>query len=80
MPKHCLMCGETHSGDCNPRSFVYFKTCVGVERMPFDAMAFGGFGNDDDPGIICACDKPARDCWESITYEQYKASLDAAKQ
>lgn len=66
--KHCLFCGNTHTGDCNPQSFAYFicKDCKGTNMMPLDAC----FGFD---AIHCCSDeKSAADTWVRISYEQYK--------
>lgn len=74
--KHCLDCGDTHSGDCDPRSFEYFQceNCTRKQMLPWDAVALVGLG-----GIQCGCGKPADANWKSLTHEQYLAAVEQRK-
>ncbi len=66
--KHCGFCGDTHSNECNPSSFNFYKCKCGMTQfMPWDAVAFGG----GLQGIICGCNGKAEECWESIDYKKY---------
>lgn len=50
--KHCLICGETHSGKCSPDAFADLKCnkCGQVIDMPWDAVLICGTS-----GIQCGC-------------------------
>lgn len=74
MSDTCVMCGNTHSGDCTPDSFAYFKcsNCHGLQQMPWDALF--GFENIH----CCSNDLSAQDTWESISTERY-LELEAAQ-
>lgn len=68
---HCLICGDTHSGECSPESFNFYQcsNCSEAQRLPFDAAMFGL------KGIYCCGtqDNPitAEDTWVPITYDKY---------
>jgi hypothetical protein len=69
--KHCLDCGEEHSGECDPGSFEYFqcKHCTRKQVLPWDALAFGGGLRN----IICGCGKAAEDHWKNVPHDEWKA-------
>jgi len=67
--KHCLGCGDTHSGDCHPSSFEHFKCSCGLlQKLPWDVVSLCGLD-----GMICGCGLEANDSWEMITHEAYEA-------
>lgn len=70
--KHCGFCGNSHSGDCHPESFKYFEcsNCKLLQQLPWDVLAFCGWGN-----MVCNCGKRAEDSWQSITHEEYKCKV-----
>jgi len=66
--KYCGKCGETHSGECDPNSFVYY-TCDGCERLqmlPWDVTAFCGL-----KGMHCGCGAKADKSWKPISHIKY---------
>lgn len=73
--KHCLNCGDTHSGECDPGSFEYFQcsNCSRKQQLPWDALAFcGGL-----KGIICGCGKPAEYHWKNMEYADWAAAEES---
>ena len=72
--EHCLICGNTHSGNCDPGAFNYYqcKSCGIGQQLPWDAVAFNGLEN-----TYCACNEEASECWESIDYTAYKEIEEA---
>lgn len=65
---HCLVCGNTHRGDCDPSSFNYYRCKCGlIQSIPWDAVAYGGGLS----GLHCGCGGKAEECWESIDHEKY---------
>ena len=67
--KHCLNCGDTHSGECSPNSFVYYQCseCDRSQMMPWDALAFGGGLSN----CYCGCGAEADKSWQRIDHEKY---------
>ena len=67
--KHCYVCGNTHSNECNPDDFDYFQCteCKTLQQLPSDVCGFGGLS-----GIRCACNREASKVWRHVSFEEYK--------
>lgn len=73
--EHCLICGDTHSGNCSPSAFVYFQCCRCTRKqdLPWDSMMFGL------TGMTCGCGADAGSSWDSLTHEQWREAKEELK-
>lgn len=71
--KHCVICGDTHSGECSEGSFVKFKckNCGLDQKLPWDVLAFCGL-----EGMYCGCGEPAMEVWEQVNNKPKEISKE----
>lgn len=65
---YCGLCGDRHTGDCNPKAFAYYQcsSCGTEQVMPWDAVLIYGLD-----GLFCGCGASAEESWNEIEYERY---------